>query len=643
MSSQDQDLSSQSCGHKGSCDDHVHFTLFSTISQMLRDLFSAVVETLANPFPKDNEKQPVPLWFALLNVITLGAPIILTPIIFALAHYIARFVHLSKALFHDLRTCRKRAKLRSWVHIACVFIVPIFILPLFCSKKALFSGERLVGHNDDISESTLILTKVISLSIVCFASLGVGFIAVSAVATTTLAASLGGGIWLFFVAGFLSEWQTLELSVTKFMNNLFSTGDMVWLSNFNDTDKISNIHTKKTLQRLGFIITLIVAVGLGALTYTHTYGALIALAQFSSISLSISFIQVLTPIIAACTAIAFGILIFKCVRDAICDKDHQNLFTKAKGNLSNVWNQDTHVSVKLAKTLLWSSAYIISLGLTVFYVLTAGPAWAKAAKTIFQSELAAKMITYCFYPIYTLFFTVAAMKTFDHIIAHGQKLGHSFSTFMAQQAKRAAYLFEGKGLFASCGIGLLLLVETIMKMAVVITLDIGMTLGMFLLHLVGDAAVGAEEEAPFGMNCWSVLLVDSLAHAVLDGGFLLEWALGDLDHSNHNHLSSHAHSDQEQDEPKINRLYALFCLTLIGPLLHGLCYRIARKCGQKWESPKDYLIRRPPIEGDANDTSCQIQSSDFKLKHAPLDGVKPFLEGDFSQLGYSNNVNTLSP
>ena len=46
----------QSC-QAGGCDDHSHFTLFSTISQMLRELCSAVVETLATPFSKDNKKR----------------------------------------------------------------------------------------------------------------------------------------------------------------------------------------------------------------------------------------------------------------------------------------------------------------------------------------------------------------------------------------------------------------------------------------------------------------------------------------------------------------------------------------------------------------------------------------------------------
>ncbi len=601
--------------------DHSHFTLFSYVSNMIRGLFSAVTETLVHP---NKNPTPVPLWFAVLSLCTLGAPILVMPVIFAMAHYITRVIHLMKALVNDLQG-KNDTRLHPWARWVCLLIAPILLLPLFCSRKMLFADrpeQEATKYQEDevakkLSDETNALVKIFALPIVGFASLGVGFIAVSAVATTTLAASIGGAIWLFFVAGFLSEWQTLELSVRKFITNLFLTGDPTWINNI-DADHSQGNDNKRVLQRLGFIVTVIVAIGLGALTYTHTYSAFIALGQFSSIAISLSAIQVLTPIIATCTALAFGILIFKCVRDAICDANGDDIITKAIDNISSTWDSEDNTALKIFKIFIWSAVYLTSLGLTAFYVLTAGPAWMKSAKTAFQSDIFAKIITYCFYPIYTIFFTTAAINTFDHVIEHSKNLGHSFGDFMAEQAKRASNLFESHGLLTSMVIGLVLMVETLLKIATILTLDVGLTLGMFILHLIGDAAVGAEEEAPFGMSCWSVLLVDSLAHAVLDGGFLLEWALGDLDHKCED--DPHHQCDEEnctQSHSHVNMPYAIFCLTIIGPLLHGLCYHIAKSLGSNWKSPIKLLIQQTGSSDDAGKEDSFVDGRTCTEVNAP--------------------------
>ena len=96
----------------------------------------------------------------------------------------------------------------------------------------------------------------------------------------------------------------------------------------------------------------------------------------------------------------------------------------------------------------------------------------------------------------------------------------------------------GKGLALS----LAWLVGSLLKVSCFLILEIGLTLGMFLLHILGDSAIAAKESGSMGMGCGWVLATNFISHFLADFGFVHEFS----------HQGCDA-NQQETPDPKARR------------------------------------------------------------------------------------------
>ncbi len=156
-----------------------------------------------------------------------------------------------------------------------------------------------------------------------------------------------------------------------------------------------------------------------------------------------------------------------------------------------------------------------------------------------------------------------AMLSFQLNVWHGLK-SISKSSFNAY----SNMIGQCKYLHTKVILSLLWLVETLLKTVCFLVLDFSLTLGLFFLHLVGDAAIGSEETPPRGFCANTVLIMNSLSHFFADFGFILEWSKGGLDHEHH-------HRDVSVDPYQVNVWYGLACITLIVPMVHMLLHKAA--------------------------------------------------------------------
>jgi hypothetical protein len=571
-------------GGESGCD-HTHMTMFSTWSLEFRSIISECYKRLYVWLGKpedqdDSEDTKVPLWFAILSVLVFPI-ILLVPIAFNLDKWWKNV----KKLWNDIKGEETKLTGLTKALLLLTAGLGVLIIPMFASRESWLKSTNTHKHVHPHP-----WLKLLARSIVLFASLGTGFIALSAIIATPLGAIMGSAVWLFFVAGFLSEWQTLEVSTYQFFANV-ADGHGLWMQTelkdkiANRTNQYWGITDKKnkltfaqwselsphlTKQKTNLLraqtAALIFSVGMGigifALAITHTTPAVLGLIGAATLASAPWSMSVLIGCIAIGTAIAYTCLVYRGIRDAIYNENGDHLLGAWFKTLYQTY-QDSKGIYKL-KAFGMGICYLAMAALVIFYIATAGPTWFKAAKSIYHSRAAAIAINIFYYPAMLIFYSSACQTTIDALAQLGRETINGVKNIASKSFTQAIVTIT-TGAWKALFVIPLCLLEVSLKISCFLILDLALTMGMFILHLLGDAAVGAEEGSAFGLSCGWVLAIDGLSHFFTDFGFIVEWASGELtdDH--------HESSPPPLPTYEVSIPYALCCLTIVIPLIHGIC------------------------------------------------------------------------
>ena len=614
----------------GGCDqehDHAHFTLFSLWSAEFTSLIHACFNTLriwiSGHKPNEqsenrHELQTAPRWFAVLSLFIV--PVLLVPCLYFIHRMISQVCDLARGWYHTfIANNNDKPKLKPWVAwiITLGLGIPILLLPIVCTPNFLHTMPVESKEREPYPYS-----KAISRFLVLFAALGTGFIAVTAIIASPLGVSIGLWVWLFFVAGFLSEWQTLELSmydllhkvfkhknpwlrheleskIAKKLNKEWGVPQEKWLT-FDEWSKLSpGIEDQARhllhMQMGAMAVSVVIGIGVFALAFTHTAYALPILFGAAVCSAHPAIIIALLALIATGTAVAWFCLVYRGLREVIYNPYGDHLVGVWIKTLHKLFRENTAESKHWANKLKLPFMGLFVFGMTflvVFYLMTAGPAWCQAANKLYKNPAFAFILDCFYYPFMFLFYSNAGKKTCDAMITLGVNLKTGILAIASASFKAYKAAMDQCDYKVTKGLlGILWLVETLLKTLCFLLLDFSLTLGLFFLHLIGDAAIGSEEAAPRGFSANAVLVINSLQHLFADFGFILEWSSGGLDHE-------HSHDGVKVAPYKVSLVYGLASMTLIIPLCHLALHKFAP---QRFSHPIHWLMpNNREVDSDHN-------------------------------------------
>ncbi len=396
------------------CDDehdHDHFTLFSSWSSEVTTLIHASFNTLRlwltgrlaqfkqekTKSENPHEKNIVPVWFAFLSLLVV--PILLVPFLYFGHRMISQIADVARGWWHGWShkdNSQPRLKSWAWWTVTLGLGLPILLLPFLFTPNFLHT-KPIEPH---IKAERYPYAKAISRLLVLFAALGTGFIAVTAIMASPLGAPLGLWVWLFFLAGFLSEWQTLELSMYDLLNKLFKHKNLGLKHELQDKlakklnkewgvskEKWLTFGQWKTLcpnleaqaqqmlwmQRAAFVFSTIIAIGVFALAYSHTATALPILFGLSAFSITPIGLTTLLTLIATGTALAYFCLVYRGLRESIYNPYGDHLIGAWVKTLHKLYRNSSAKNKHWTNMVKPVATTFFALGMTflvVFYLMT---------------------------------------------------------------------------------------------------------------------------------------------------------------------------------------------------------------------------------------------------------------------------------